>query len=73
MTEQRDLEEKLARNERELARLQAARASERETFEAFGFLRTEWFRAIENGTVDWADLIARLEAALAAAKERSHD
>lgn len=65
--EQAELEAKLKANEEEQAALAADQKRFAE-FKVFGFLTTGWVKAIKVGSVDWDDLIARLETALATAQ-----
>lgn len=65
--EQAELEAKLKANE------EALKANEKEMAHSadlamFGLLTRGWVKAIEGGTVDWDDLIARLETASATAQ-----
>jgi hypothetical protein len=69
MTDQAELERRLEENEAEMASLRQEQARDRERMLVFGFLRGEWVKQIEAGTVDWDDLISRFESALAKARE----
>ena len=69
MTTQVELEAALQKNEDERAKLRDDLAAERRDMQAFGILVRGWVKKIEDQTIDWDELIDRLDLARKVAEE----